>query len=88
MEMAANGTLVPGLQNSAGPCRLLLEVVNRIGLVPNQIMRTIDRKLHKNNLPVLLSTLTQKHRAGRQVGHVLREFDGPHQAAGKVKDVR
>ncbi|EDS41828.1 conserved hypothetical protein [Culex quinquefasciatus] len=43
MEMAANGTLVSGLQNSDGPCRLLLEVVNRIGLVPNQVYRENHR---------------------------------------------
>lgn len=38
LEMAANGTLVPGLHNIDGPCKLPPEVVNRIdGMVPNQV---------------------------------------------------
>ncbi|XP_055541483.1 probable splicing factor, arginine/serine-rich 7 [Wyeomyia smithii] len=52
LEMAANGTLVPGLHNIDAPSKLPPEVVNRIdGMVPNQVVKTIDPKLDENNLP-------------------------------------
>lgn len=52
LEMAANGTLVPGLHSIDGPSKLPPEVVNRIdGMVPNQVVKTIDPKLDENNLP-------------------------------------
>ncbi|EDS41287.1 conserved hypothetical protein [Culex quinquefasciatus] len=73
MEMAVNGKLVPGLQNSGGPCRLHPDVVNRIvGMVPNQVCRgdlcgkndaksfflsQIVKIIDKNNLPVYPSLL-------------------------------
>uniref|UniRef100_A0A336KV94 CSON000260 protein n=1 Tax=Culicoides sonorensis TaxID=179676 RepID=A0A336KV94_CULSO len=50
LEMASNGTLVPGLQKQS--YKLPPEVVNRIdGFVPNQVIRTDDPKLSENNLP-------------------------------------
>lgn len=50
LEMASNGTLVPGLQKQS--YKLPPEVVNRIdGFVPNQVIRTDDPKLAENNLP-------------------------------------
>lgn len=50
LEMASNGTLVPGLQKQT--YKLPPEVVNRIdGFVPNQVIRTDDPKLIENNLP-------------------------------------
>lgn len=52
LEMAANGTLVPGLHNIDAPSKLPPEVVNRIdGMVPNQVVKTSDPKLEENNLP-------------------------------------
>jgi arginine/serine-rich splicing factor 12 len=50
LEMATNGTLVPGLQKQN--FKLPSEVVNRIdGFVPNQVIRTDDPKLVEHNLP-------------------------------------
>ncbi|EDS42228.1 conserved hypothetical protein [Culex quinquefasciatus] len=52
VEMTINWTMVPGLHNNGGPYRLHPKVVNRIvGVVPNQIVKTIDLKLVKYNLP-------------------------------------
>lgn len=50
LEISANGTLVPGLQEPT--FKLPEEVVNRIdSLVPNQVVKTDDPKLATNNLP-------------------------------------
>lgn len=50
LEMASNGTLVPGLQKQN--YKLPPEVVNRIdGFVPNQVIKTDDPKLIESNLP-------------------------------------
>uniref|UniRef100_A0A182VQ09 RRM domain-containing protein n=1 Tax=Anopheles minimus TaxID=112268 RepID=A0A182VQ09_9DIPT len=52
LEMAANGTLVPGLHSFNVPSKLPPEVVNRIdGMIPNQVVKTIDPKLEENGLP-------------------------------------
>uniref|UniRef100_A0A182SEM1 RRM domain-containing protein n=1 Tax=Anopheles maculatus TaxID=74869 RepID=A0A182SEM1_9DIPT len=49
LEMAANGTLVPGLHSFNVPSKLPPEVVNRIdGMIPNQVVKTIDPKLEEN----------------------------------------
>lgn len=52
LEMAANGTLVPGFNNYSPESKLPPEVVSRIeGQMPNQVIRTYDPKLEKYNLP-------------------------------------
>uniref|UniRef100_U5EYY3 Putative srp54 n=1 Tax=Corethrella appendiculata TaxID=1370023 RepID=U5EYY3_9DIPT len=51
LEMSSNGTLVPGLHTDM-PTKLPPEVINKIdGMVPNQVVVTIDPKLAANNLP-------------------------------------
>lgn len=50
LEMAANGTLVPG-QYTAEPT-LPADVITRVeGQIPNQVLATFDPKLDKENLP-------------------------------------
>jgi arginine/serine-rich splicing factor 12 len=52
LEMAANGTLVPGIGTFSAESRLPPEVVSRTeGYIPNQVIRTYDPKLEDNNLP-------------------------------------
>lgn len=51
LEMAANGTLVPGFGNHVDT-KLPPEVVSRTeGQIPNQVIKTYDPKLEKYNLP-------------------------------------
>lgn len=51
LEMAANGTLVPGFGNQV-ESKLPPEVVSRMeGQIPNQVIKTYDPKLEKYNLP-------------------------------------
>ncbi|KAL7038500.1 hypothetical protein ACKWTF_009589 [Chironomus riparius] len=51
LEMAAQGTLIPGFGNY-GESKLPSEVVSRTeGQIPNQVIKTYDPKLEKYNLP-------------------------------------
>jgi splicing factor, arginine/serine-rich 12 len=52
LEMAANGTLVPGFGNYSAESKLPPEVISRTeGQIPNQVIRTYDPKLEDNDLP-------------------------------------
>jgi arginine/serine-rich splicing factor 12 len=52
LDMAANGTLVPGFGNHSAESKLPPEVVSRTeGQIPNQVIKTYDPKLEDNNLP-------------------------------------